>query len=81
MNKELEALQDLSKLVFVYGGVEQYRIIEAALKALEIIREKRVDVDMFLKCKDLDSYNYNILYWHGKSLTQEEFDCLREVLL
>lgn len=35
MIKELEALQDLSKLVFVYGGVEQYKIIETALKEKE----------------------------------------------
>ena len=32
MTKELKALQDLSKLVFIYGGVEQYKIIETALK-------------------------------------------------
>lgn len=39
MSKELQALQDLSKLVFIYGGVEQYKIIEQALKALEIIKK------------------------------------------
>ena len=35
MSKELEALQDLSKLVFIHGGVEQYKIIETALKRKE----------------------------------------------
>ena len=43
MTKELsplEALQDLSKLVFIYGRVQQYQIIEKSLKALEIIKEK-----------------------------------------
>ena len=33
MSKELEALQDLSKLVFIYGGAQQYQIIEKSLKA------------------------------------------------
>lgn len=42
MSKELEALQDLSKLVFIYGGIEQYKIIEDALKRLEEIDTKTI---------------------------------------
>ena len=39
MTKGLEALKDLSKLVFVYGGVEQYKIIEKELYDYEELKE------------------------------------------
>lgn len=74
MSKELEALQDFSKLVFIYGGVEQYKIIEKGLKALEIIKEYiRVEKDE------------NELYWlwlpfGAIGITKEEYDLLKEVL-
>ena len=44
-SEPLQALQDLSKLVFIYGGVEQYKIIEKALKALEIIKKRECVYD------------------------------------
>lgn len=41
-SKGLEALKDLSKMVFIYGGVEQYKTIEKELKRLEEL-EKAFD--------------------------------------
>ena len=82
MNKELtplEALQYLSKLVFIYGGVQQYQIIEKSLKALEIIKEKQVNVFIFLHSGDLETYNDMVEY--NRKLTQYEYDLLKEVLL
>lgn len=79
MNKGLEALQDLSKLVFVYGGVQQYQIIEKSLKALEIIKEKQVNVFIFLHSGDLETYNDMVEV--NRKLTQKEYDLLKEGLL
>lgn len=81
MSKELEALQDLSKLVFVYGGIKQYQIIEKSLKALEIIKEKEVDIHNLLISETVEQYN-SYTHWLGYkgNLTQEEYDLLKEVL-
>lgn len=79
MSKELEALQDLSKLVFIYGSVQQYQIIEKSLKALEIIKEKEVNVFIFLHSGCLESYNDMVEV--NRKLTEEEYDLLKEVLL
>lgn len=74
--KSLEALQDLSKLVFIYGGAEQYKIIEKSLKALEIVKNKVIPfVSIEENCvTDLDAYR-------RKELTKEEYELLKEVLL
>ena len=47
------------------------------LKALEIIKNKNVDVNSFVFSSSLEWYNRNNHY----SLTQEEYDLLKEVLL
>lgn len=82
MSKELEALQDLSKLVFVYGGVQQYQVIEKSLKALDIIKEKQVDIHDLLISRAVEQYN-SYTHWLGYkgNLTKEEYDLLKEVLL
>lgn len=55
------------------------------LKALEIIKEKSVDVGFLQWHSSVDSYNSYIVEhaWtkHTKTLTQEEYDLLREVFL
>lgn len=82
MNKKLtplESLQDLSKLVFIYGGVQQYKIIEKSLKALENIKEKEVNVFIFLHSGDLETYNEMVE--DNRKLRQDEYDLLKEVLL
>ena len=54
--------------------------LERKLKALEIIKEKRVNVDLFYYSKNLEDYNRNITT-NNRLLTQTEFDLLKEVLL
>jgi len=56
---------------------------ERKLKALEIIKEKRVDVCLLISCIydfDLDYYN-SCMCNKERCLTQEEYDLLKEVLL
>lgn len=93
MSKGLEALERIKKshyiAIAVMGCERDYETenaivsVEKALKALEIIKEKNVDVG---ELKYLISYNlehalhlYN--YSHIREpLTKEEFDLLKEVL-
>ena len=74
-----------------------FEIIEKALKALEIIKEKRVNVEEFIEMfedwkeityeKWIIYYEENGYYIQGNEdfdynrLTQEEYDLLKEVLL
>ena len=53
------------------------------LKSLEIIKEKRVNVNQFLKhCSSNNKWGYNKTVCDKKrQLTQEEYDLLKEVLL
>ena len=48
-------------------------------RALEIIKEKRVDVSWFYYSDDIDRY-HSIIEDSRRYLTQEEFDLLKEVL-
>lgn len=105
MSKELEALECLECL---YCECEDYRsndrvkdyetiknyILNAQkeLKALEIIKEKRVNVGTFIhltkilkkdyeKCKALNNtFGANICETEKEFLTQEEFNLLKEVV-
>ena len=84
MSKELEALEQLSKLVFIYGGVEQYKIIEKALKALEIIKETPIFAwyvtiykDAYEMIADAKGFRTN----ESAEELQEKFNLLKEVLL
>lgn len=65
---------------FIIGSFE---IIETALKALEIIKEKNVDIEYIKTCfyneKDgLKEYNSWVKHDEDKELIQEEFDLLKE---
>ena len=61
--------------------------IEKELKALEIIKNKRVNVDLLIDCiylykgRALEYYNkkFNILNYDMRHLTQEEYELLKEV--
>ena len=75
MSKELEAL---NKIAYRYGYDENIKIIEKSLKALEIIKNKQVNV-FLLHSVDLETYNDMIA--DNRNLTQEEFNVLKEVLL
>lgn len=89
MSKELEALDRLYcagrlDLDYVLNGKQNqdYKIIEKALKALEIIKNKQVNVCYLFQCKSLRQYNF-IYKGTNQSelcLTQEEYDLLREAL-
>lgn len=89
MIKELESLQDLSKLVFIYGGVQQYQIIEKSLKALEIIKKHILNRDIDTSGIYLEFHNehyepyYTIEIREGikQIVSPEEYDLLKEVLL
>ena len=97
MNKVLKALEDLAymkeQLPF-YDSMgfdsnideSDFEAIETALKALEIIREQRVDFYKLFACfreGGLEKYNIylDMLYLPECHLTQEKFDLLKEVLL
>ena len=85
MSKELEALERLHE--FAWSNEEykndidntDYQIIEKSLKALEVIREKKVDTAKLTFV--VNAYFYNNF---GKvaviPITQEEFDLVTEVL-
>ena len=104
MSKELEALERLYcagrlDLDYVLNGKQNqdYKIIEKALKALEIIKEKRVNVEEFIEMFEdwkeityeewIIYYEENGYYIQGNEdfdynrLAKEEFDLLKEVLL
>ena len=55
-----------------------FNLEEKELKALEIIRYKKVNVFIFLHSGDLQTYND--LVEDNRKLTQEEYDLLKEVL-
>lgn len=104
MSNEIEALERLFcagrlDLDYVLGGKQNqdYKIIEKALKALEIIKEKRVNVEEFIEMFEdwkeityeewIIYYEENGYYIQGNEdfdynrLAKEEFDFLKEVLL
>ena len=80
MSKGLKALEILESLVAIYGKFEfDFTDIEKELKALEIIKEKEVNIYKIRICDSLDEYNK--LKSTGRELTQEEYELLKEVLL
>lgn len=51
-------------------------------KVLDIIKEKCVDVGLFVNCSNVRKYNNAIRFeLYNHELTQEEFDLIKEVLL
>lgn len=82
MNKELEALNELKYQCVNYQECcDLFDTIETALKALEIIKEKRVNVGALLMSSDCETYNDISYSGEENKLTQEEYDLLKEVLL
>ena len=90
MNKGLKALYSIkTNMQHLNGGVvgdynpDAWDIIEKSLKALEIIKEKRVDVtffDTYIKW-NWEKYQNRKLKCSEKELIKEEYDLLKEVLL
>ena len=96
MSKELEALKRINEAfhtALLCAGVTQEDIktekaltlVEKSLKALEIIKEKEVDVALLKLSDNIERYNELIKHSHLTilyyELTQEEYDLLEEVLL
>lgn len=96
MTKELEALDRLydnlkpNDYFFREDASEDCNLIETALKVLEIIKKKRVNVHILQECSNLEEYNeYSSMNWddqketeyYNELLTSEEYDLLREKLL
>ena len=84
MSKELpplEALEALSSYQY-FGNYKDFckEIIETALKALEIIKEKKIDCLVLVLSKTYIEYN-DICENEKSELSQEEYDLLKEVLL
>lgn len=84
MTKELEALERLHREYNCMNDHSEdhkdFALIEQALKALEVINEKGVEVVMVKTCPRVEGYNE----WHSQykcmQLTQEEYELLKEVL-
>lgn len=86
MSKELKALERVKNFMSknAVHWKQDIAMIETALKALEIIKNKRVDIGLLLDGGDVNHYNYRIdEKWKQtpRRLTQEEYDFLKEVLL
>lgn len=94
MSKGLEALKYLDEhnLNWHENPTKRYvAIIKKELKALEIIKKKKVNVGCFIECCLFLSYEEYIKQWgnwhehifkniSGEVLTQEEFNLLKEEL-
>lgn len=63
---------------------KQVDIIEKELKALEIIKKKRVNVHKFMWCifKKYSAFHYNFYFCEedDQFLDEEEFELLKEIL-
>lgn len=102
-NKELTALEAYERLCnhldydddYMYNGSyeEDNEVIEKSLKALEIIKEKEVNIQYFKICLEVH-WDYDLFEEHCRenneweddtpykySMKKEEFDLLKEVLL
>ena len=88
MNKELQALERIKNAPTIYVGCasdiytrysHECKIIEKSLKALEIIKKKKVNLE-YLKC--CENYGqYCLICSYGNEITKEEYEILKEVLL
>ena len=89
MSKGLEILENAKKrdglplnTNFAPITEKEIEIIEQELKALEIIREKNVDIQTLKRTNNVYEYNSYVAKGLGeKPLTQEEYDLLKEVML
>ena len=81
--KGLKALAKVVRKYFIHNMDKEITAIEKELKALEIIKNKRVDVGFFmiLQYGENPLEELNRSYEETQRLTQEEYDLLKEVLL
>lgn len=76
-----EALNNIEKLFIgsPINPIQQIEIIKKDLEVLDIIKNKDVRIRVLLASKNVEEYNYSILF-EIQHLTQEEFDLLKEWL-
>ena len=83
MSKGLKALKDLvdtMSFAFIETNSMKYvKIIEKELKALEIIKEKRVDIGWLIRSENCSKYNLGV--GESQALKKQEYNLLKEVLL
>ena len=91
MSKELDALKQMSYYHLEMGNcirdLPNYAIIEKSLKALEIIKETRVDINFIKLSKNYDDYCSmevikilnNIATTKQRGITEKEYDLLKEI--
>ena len=83
--KKLEMFEEISNLPIPKYSQEDIEIEnnkQKQLKALEIIKEKEVDIHILKNAiKSNDIHKYNARFENCAQLTQAEFDLLKEVLL
>ena len=92
MNKELEALERLKNHTISYVGsdykvstdsreeqIKDLELIEKSLKALEIIKEKRVDIGWLIRSENCSKYNLGV--GESQALKKKQYDLLKEILL
>ena len=68
-------------IYFIHDPDRKYSVLELGktIKALEIIKEKEVNVFIFLHSGDLETYNDMVE--DNRKLTNVEYDLLKEALL
>ena len=83
MSKGLESLTDLRNNWCETSDQKEraYDIIEKELKALEIIKNKKVDCWAFISDISITSEEESLYAFSKKDLTKEEVELLKEVLL
>lgn len=92
MNKGLEALKRIKSRYndrVCIDILEDFDLVEKELKdgeknkkALEIIKEKVLDIQTLIRTNNAVEYNSYVVKGYGeKDLTQEEYELLKEVLL
>ena len=86
IEKELKRLEEYDKTEYS-ALIERYKELlkekkanEKKLKALEVIKNKIVLIDVFVESINADDYNEFLAKSKDRHLTQEEHDLLKEVL-
>ena len=93
MSKELEAFNKIVDLKYELEDIvydlptcfdlteldgDEESIVEKGLNALDIIKEKKVNLDYLKSCENYEQYKTVCSYWN--EITQNQFDLLKEVL-
>ena len=78
---ELKRKQDLEQMLHKMNVKHGYKEYLEISKALEIIKEKGIDILEFKATRKAKTYNENTKGTYVKDYTDEEYDLLKKVLL